>query len=157
MNKKLNLEPIGTVINNKGQFGLNIFKPYNTGLKELNHFSHVLVFWWASRCDNETDRSKTLTSLPYANNKEAGVFACRSEYRPNPIAITMCPIIKLDENKGIVDLAFIDADNETPVLDLKPYIPVSDRIKSVKVAEWFKDWPEWYEDAGSFFSQFRFE
>lgn len=154
MEDKFEIKAIGEVISDKGQFGLNIAKPYIAGLKELNRFSHVLVFWWADRCDNKLDRERVVTPLPYADNLEAGVFACRSEYRPNPIAVTICPVIKINENTGKVDLAYIDAEHETPVLDLKPYIPVSDRIKSVQVPEWFKGWPEWYEDAGEFFSQF---
>ena len=38
-----------------------------------------------------------------------------------------------------------------PVLDLKPYLPVSDRVRDVTVAEWMKDWPMWMEEAGEIF------
>lgn len=47
-----------------------------------------------------------------------GVFATRAEYRPNPIAMTTCKILKVDEVKGIVTVADIDAYNGTPIIDL---------------------------------------
>jgi tRNA (Thr-GGU) A37 N-methylase len=53
----------------------------------------------------------------------------------------------------IVHLAWIDAFDGTPVLDLKPYIPISDRVRDVRIAEWLADWPEWMEDAAEFFAE----
>ena len=49
-------------------------------------------------------------------------------------------------------LAYIDAFDGTPLLDIKPYIPVCDRVKNVKTATWFESWPEYYEEAEEFFS-----
>lgn len=40
-----------------------------------------------------------------------------------------------------------------PIIDLKPYIPISDRIRDYKVAEWLADWPEWMEDAAEYFAE----
>ncbi|MBT7191838.1 MAG: hypothetical protein HN916_16810 [Anaerolineae bacterium] len=62
-------------------------------------------------------------------------------------------IIDVDVEKGIVTLPWIDAFDGTPILDLKPYMPVSDRIRDYKVAEWLVDWPEWMEDAAEFFAE----
>ena len=103
--------------------------------------------------DTEKYRSIMTTELPYAPGVEAGVFACRSEYRPNPIAVTLMAVLSVDVENGIVVLPWIDAFDGTPMLDLKPYIPISDRIRDFKVAEWLADWPEWMEDAGEFFAQ----
>jgi tRNA (Thr-GGU) A37 N-methylase len=50
-------------------------------------------------------------------------------------------------------LDYIDAVDGTPLLDIKPYIPVCDRARTSAVPAWFRDWPEWMEDAGAFFSQ----
>jgi len=35
------------------------------------------------------------TELPYAPDVETGVFACRSEYRPNPIAVTTMMVLSV--------------------------------------------------------------
>ena len=50
-----------------------------------------------------------------------GVFATRSPLRPNPIALTAAEIIHTDQEKGLIRVTFLDADNGTPVLDIKPY------------------------------------
>jgi tRNA (Thr-GGU) A37 N-methylase len=79
---------------------------------------------------------------PYAD-KLTGVFACRAEYRPNPIAITTCKILEVNEQKGAVEVPWIDAYNGTPIIDLKAYFPVCDRVKQPYIPDWLKGWPEW--------------
>jgi tRNA (Thr-GGU) A37 N-methylase len=86
--------------------------------------------------------------LPYAEGEIAGVFACRSEYRPNPIAVTVCEIVSIDEEAGTVGLTNIDAFDNTPLLDLKPYIPVVDRVQEVKTPDWYAEWPQWFPAEG---------
>ena len=152
--KKFQIESIGYTRGPEGGFRLEIFKPYRPGLGQLANFSHVMVFWWADQHDNVKSRQRVTTPLPYAEGVEAGVFACRSEYRPNPVAVTTCPILNIDEADGVVNIAYNDAFDNTPIIDLKPYLPVSDRVRDVKVAEWFSSWPDWYEDAGEFFAKF---
>jgi len=147
------LFPIGTIHALDGNFSLEIFEPYRPGLKKLANFSHAMIFWWADQHDNPHDRAITTTQLPYAPGVEAGVFACRAPYRPNPIALTTMLMLDVDVENGIVLMPWIDAEDGTPLLDLKPYIPISDRIRDVSVAKWFADWPQWMEDAGEFFAK----
>ncbi len=147
------LHPIGYVRANQGSFYLEILEPYRPALKEIHQFSHVMVFWWAHQHDNAEQRAILTTELPYAPGVTAGVFACRAPYRPNPIALTTMLILDVDEENGRIILPWIDADDGTPILDLKPYIPISDRIRDVNVAKWFADWPQWMEDAGEFFAE----
>jgi len=153
--KTFQLRPIGVVraSDEEQSYLLQIEEPYRPALKQLDQFSHVLIFWWADRHDNAEHRSVMTTELPYAPGVEAGVFACRAEYRPNPIALTTMMVLHVDVEAGVVVLPWIDAFDGTPVLDLKPYIPISDRVRDVRVAEWFAGWPEWMEDAGEFFAQ----
>ena len=149
------LRPIGYVhaSDAEGSYILKIDEAYRPALKEMEQFSHVMIFWWADKMDVKDKRNIMTAELPYAPGVEAGVFACRSEYRPNPIAVTTMMIIDVDVKKGIVILPWIDAFDGTPILDLKPYMPVSDRIRDYKVAEWLTDWPEWMEDAGEYFAE----
>lgn len=153
--KTFQLHPIGMIeaSDEEQSYIVQIDAPYRAGLKQLDRFSHVQIFWWADKMDTKKYRSIMTTELPYAPGVEAGVFACRSEYRPNPIAVTLMAILSVDVENGVIVLPWIDAFDGTPVLDLKPYIPISDRIRDFKVAEWLTDWPEWMEDAGEFFSQ----
>jgi tRNA (Thr-GGU) A37 N-methylase len=99
------LHPVGTVHANdeEGRYSLEIEKPYRPGLNQMDQFSHVLVFWWADNMDTEEYRRITTTKLPYAPGVEAGVFASRSEYRPNPIAVTTMMVLDVDIENGIVN------------------------------------------------------
>jgi tRNA-Thr(GGU) m(6)t(6)A37 methyltransferase TsaA len=144
------VHPIGYVRQGDQGFYLDILEPYRPGLKMLDRFSHAHVFWWFQDHDNDQDRNIMQQDLPYAPGTVAGVFATRSNYRPNPIALSTCFLFDVDEKNGTVHVGWIDALEGTPVLDLKPYIPVSDRIRDVKVAEWFAKWPQWLEDAADF-------
>jgi tRNA-Thr(GGU) m(6)t(6)A37 methyltransferase TsaA len=135
-----------------GFFAVKLLPEFREAMEGLDQFQHVIVLWWADRQDSPQARHTLLTELPYAPGIQAGVFACRSEYRPNPIGITISQILEIDKSQGIVRLAWIDAFDGTPVLDLKPYLPVSDRVRDVSVADWMKDWPVWMEDAGEYFA-----
>ena len=79
-----------------------------------------------------------------------GVFATRSPLRLNPIALTTVSILKIDHDRGIIHIPYIDAENGTPIIDLKSYHPSIDRIKDVSVPEWCSHWPKWYEDSADF-------
>ena len=69
-------------------------------------------------------------------NPLTGVFACRAPVRPNLIGFTACRIIKVEGN--IVEVADLDAQNGSPILDLKPYIPAGDAIPDAVTPEWLK-------------------
>ena len=153
--KSYQLMSIGRVSVNEadGRYLLEIDPPYREALRQLDRFSHVMVFWWADQMDGKEARQILTTKLPYAPGKSVGVFACRSEYRPNPIAVTTMPILSVDVEAGEVILPWIDAFDGSPVIDLKPYIPICDRIRDLHVAPWMADWPLWMEDAAEYFAQ----
>jgi tRNA (Thr-GGU) A37 N-methylase len=79
-----------------------------------------------------------------------GIFATRSPIRPNPIALTAVQIIRMDYEKGIIQIAYIDADDNTPVLDIKPYTPSLDRVEAPGVPNWCSHWPISLEQSENF-------
>lgn len=79
-----------------------------------------------------------------------GIFATRSPIRPNPIALTAAEVIRIDYQKGIVWLTYIDANDKTPLLDIKPYTPSMDRIENPRVPKWCGHWPKSLEESGEF-------
>ena len=147
------VEPIGYVRAEAGSYHVEILEPYRPALYMLGQFSHAHFIWWADENDDPEARNLLQADLPYAPGQRAGVFACRAEYRPNPIGITTCFLVDVDEDAGIISIPWIDAYDGTPVLDIKPYMPVSDRIRDVHVASWLEDWPMWMEDAAAFFAE----
>lgn len=142
------LQPIGTVQRPDEGFFLHIAPPYRAGLKQLDQFSHVIVLWWADQQDTPESRNQLTCYPPYAPDKITGVFATRAEYRPNPIGLTVCEIVGLDEANGLIQVRNVDAFAGTPILDLKGYFPVCDRVKEARIPDWL-DWGiDWLPEEG---------
>jgi len=145
------VHPIGKIQNNEEGCLLIINPEYIPALQALDGFSHLNVIWWFSDFDSEEARSVLQTPQPYKNAPETmGIFATRSPVRPNPIALSTSEIIHIDDQNGIIQLAYIDANDGTPVLDLKPYTPSLDRVETPDVPAWCGHWPRSIEDSGDF-------
>lgn len=142
------MQPIGTIRRNGDTVDLEIDKEYRPALRLLDQFSHVMVFWWADRFDSKEGRSQLQCEPPYAKEHLTGVFATRSPLRPNPIAMTTCKLVNLDEPNGMVQVANLDAFDGTPIVDIKAYFPVCDRVQEARIPEWLSDWPEWMPEEG---------
>jgi tRNA-Thr(GGU) m(6)t(6)A37 methyltransferase TsaA len=146
--KSITVFPIGFVRRTDSGLLLEIDEEYRPGMKQLDKFSHLMVLWWADKHDNKNSRSTFQCEPPYAEGHLTGVFASRAEYRPNPIAITTTKIHDVDIENGIIKVGDIDASDGTPILDLKAYFPVTDRVQNVTIPDWLSDWPEWMPDEG---------
>lgn len=145
------VSPIGMIKNNeKGAF-IEIEQKYIPALQALDGFSHIDVLWWFNNYDDEQSRSVLQAEQPYKNApKIMGIFATRSPIRPNLIALTVSEIINIDFEKGVIEIAYIDANDNTPVLDIKPYTPSLDRVESPVVPTWCSHWPKNIDESGYF-------
>lgn len=149
--KTFNVKPVGHVKTNEGRFFIELNSEYIPAIKQLGEFSHINVLWWFHQLDKEEHRNVLEVKAPYKNSPEVmGVFATRSPMRPNPIALTACQIIELDEEKGHIYLAYIDAEDNSPVLDIKPYTPSLDLVSSFLAPDWCAHWPKSLEESESF-------
>jgi tRNA-Thr(GGU) m(6)t(6)A37 methyltransferase TsaA len=145
------IHPIGYVhVSDTGYF-LEFEPQYIPALRGLAGFSHAQVLWWCHLLDDPEARSILECDQPYRNAPaRMGIFATRSPLRPNPIALTAVQILSIDEDQGRIYIPYIDAEDGTPILDLKPYHPSVDRLRKASVPKWCQHWPEWYEDSASF-------
>lgn len=142
---------IGTICNNENGTFIKLEAKFIPALEALDGFSHLNILWWFSNFENAQFRSILETEQPYKNAPEKmGVFATRSPIRPNPIALTAVEVIHIDYQNGIVQIAYIDANDNTPVLDLKPYTPSLDRVEAPSVPAWCSHWPKSLEQSASF-------
>jgi tRNA-Thr(GGU) m(6)t(6)A37 methyltransferase TsaA len=132
--REFTVNPIGWVRKTPESIGIILNREYQSGLLGLDEFSHVYVFYWFDRNDNPEKRS-VLQVHPRGDkqNPLTGVFATRSPARPNLIALTLCRIIEVKDN--IIEVDRIDALPDTPVLDLKPFIPHSETSEAT-VPSW---------------------
>ncbi len=130
------VRPIGYAHGIDGGVRLDIIEEFRPGLKLLREFSHVLVFWWAERQDNDIKRSIVQAQPPHAPSIVAGVFACRTEFRPNPLVMALCPMITVDEERGVIDVSDLSIDDGAPLVDLKAYIPDHDAVPDARIPDW---------------------
>ncbi len=110
-------------------------KRFQQALDGVEDYSHLLVLFWlaripASRRGMMKVHPKSRDDLPLV-----GVFATRTQYRPNPIGLTLVRL--LSREKNTLRVRGLDAINGTPVLDLTPISPVHEFPNRPRVPGWY--------------------
>ena len=114
--------------------GLTEIDPaFRDGLLGLDAFSHIIVCYWLHENDTPAGRSR-LQLRPRKNpaNPLTGVFATHSPRRPNPIAMTLCRLVRVEGTT--LHIEDIDAFDGSPVIDIKCYIPYDRR--EIQLPDW---------------------
>jgi len=95
-------------------------------LKDLETCSHVVVLYWMDKSPRDL-----VLQVPAHYGVQRGTFALRSPARPNPIALSVAKLIRIDGNKlSVVGLDCLDG---TPLLDIKPYFASTDSVPDAVV------------------------
>lgn len=111
-----------------------IYKEYEAGLEGIEDFSHLNIIFWMDRIRRSERQLLKARPRGHQDMPMLGIFATRSPHRPNPIGLTL---VKLVERKGnILRVNGLDALNDTPILDLKPY-DKWDSAEHMKVPRWW--------------------
>lgn len=111
-----------------------VAKKYQEGLNDLRQFSHIFVIYFLDKV-NKVELTTHPGPPDAVNLPRVGVFASRSQYRPNPIALRLVKLVKVEKNT--VEVKGLDAVDNTPVLDIKPYVKGFDRPDSFTTADWY--------------------
>ena len=141
--KGIEMQPIG-IIEHSGKGSLvRVFPAYLEGLKGIQEFSHVWVFYWFHENDDPTGRA-FLRVHPRKDprNPLTGVFGTRSPLRPNLLAMSLCKIKGVKPETGEIVVDSLDARDGSPLIDVKPYLPYSDRAEDLRLPEWAKTPPD---------------
>jgi tRNA-Thr(GGU) m(6)t(6)A37 methyltransferase TsaA len=94
---------------------LEILPQFETGLTDIEGFSHLYVLWIFDRAGEFE-----LLGTPPSDNRPHGVFATRSPRRPNPIGLTVVEFVRREG--CFLHVRGIDMLDGTPILDIKPYL-----------------------------------
>lgn len=126
----MEFKPIG-FLKNENEIVIN--KEYQEGLKGLDKFSHCIVLFNFHKMEDFSQ--KYITGHPKRKKElpKVGVFSMRSPHRPNKIGMTVVEIISINNN--VIKIKNIDAINDTPIIDIKPYSPIDLKKDAV-----FPDW-----------------
>ncbi len=102
---------------------VEVFKKFRSGLKDIEGFSHIILFHRSKGFDLEV--------VPFMDDKVRGVFSTRAPRRPNQIGLS---VVQLNTIKnGILYIQNADILDGTPLLDIKPYVPDFDHRQNVRL------------------------
>lgn len=107
--------PRGLGAKHEAEGVLEILPEFETGLTDIDGFSHLFVLWLFDRSGGYE-----LMGTPPSDNRPHGVFATRSPRRPNPIGLTVVEL--LARNGSGLRVRGVDMLDGTPILDIKPYL-----------------------------------
>ena len=103
-------------------------------LRGLEGYSHLWLIWQFSESVRE-HWSPTVRPPRLGGNQRVGVFATRSPFRPNPIGLSSVRILSIDlhtEEGPVIFVAGADLMDQTPIYDIKPYLPHVDSHPEAK-------------------------
>jgi len=95
-------------------------------LTRVETLSHIIVLYWMDR-----SRRDLVLQAPQHYGEQFGTFALRSPARPNPIALSVARLLKVDGTK--LQVVGLDCLDGTPLLDIKPYFSSTDAIPDAEV------------------------
>jgi tRNA-Thr(GGU) m(6)t(6)A37 methyltransferase TsaA len=114
---------------------IELLAPYNDIeiTRGLDDFSHL---WLSFIFHRHLDKGwNTTVKPPRLDGKQRfGVFATRASFRPNPIGLSLVELDFIEQKKGQVLIHIKGADlvDQTPIIDIKPYVPYSDSLPNAK-------------------------
>jgi tRNA (adenine37-N6)-methyltransferase len=97
---------------------------FDDALSDLHLFSHIWILFVFDQ--NAHWRPKVMP--PMGSDTKRGVFATRSPHRPNPIGMSVVQLLSVDMAQRMIHVVGIDILDGTPVLDIKPYVPMADIV-----------------------------
>ncbi|MBP1625656.1 MAG: putative cytosolic protein [Holophagaceae bacterium] len=90
------------------------------GLKGIEGFSHLHLIYHLHQAE-----PGPLVVKPFLIDEPTGIFACRYPERPNAIGLSVVRLLGVEGCRLVVE--DVDMLDGSPLLDIKPYYPKSDR------------------------------
>lgn len=102
-------------------------------LQGIEDFSHL----WLQFVFHQTIAQgwKPLVRPPrLGGNRKVGVFATRSTFRPNGLGLSVVALerVGVENGRWFLDISGFDLLDQTPIVDIKPYIAYSDALKDAR-------------------------
>ena len=122
---------------------IDIVPELNQAIDSIDKFSHVWVLFMFHKNTNISKRLKAkhpfdglklMVEPPKAGGQKVGVLSCRTPHRPNPIGLSLCRVVRVE--KGAIIVSGLDCLDGTPVVDIKPYLPIVEVVPDAQVPHW---------------------
>jgi tRNA-Thr(GGU) m(6)t(6)A37 methyltransferase TsaA len=105
---------------------VEVFPEYAAGLRDLDGFERIWLVYWFHRA-----RAAELVVTPYLDTTPRGLFATRAPCRPNPIGLSAVQLLGIVGS--VLEVEGLDILDNTPLLDIKPYIPAFDAFEAKRI------------------------
>ena len=102
---------------------VEVFREFEAGLKDVDTFSHIYLLYLLDRAGKVE-----LVRETFLDDVSHGIYASRHPCRPNGIGMSIVKLIKREGN--MLTIEGIDVLDQTPLIDIKPYVPRFDSIES---------------------------
>ncbi len=102
---------------------VHVQEQYADGLQDLEGFSHIYLIYLFHKVEKTR-----LMVVPFMDTTERGVFSTRSPLRPNHIGLSIVELVNI--NNRVLTVKGVDVLDQTPLLDIKPYIEAFDRVEN---------------------------
>lgn len=135
MAQSFQIYSIGCIHNQNGKAWIEVDAPYKNTIQGLDAFSDILVLYWLH--ENDTPEGRNVLQVHPQNNSTSlltGIVATHSPRHPNRIALTRCQSLGVHDLR--IDLKTIDASDNSPLIDIKSYIPSKRGGIDVKIVSW---------------------
>lgn len=121
------------LVSNISTIEIDLAYSQDEAFRELETFSHIWIIFIFHGLENKKWKP-TVRPPRLGGNQRVGVFATRSMFRPNPIGLSVVELSGIERIGDKVILTIVGGDflDATPVIDIKPYIPYVDSVKTVK-------------------------
>jgi tRNA-Thr(GGU) m(6)t(6)A37 methyltransferase TsaA len=111
--------PLQPLADTAGESRIEISEAHRGCLADVDGFSHL---WVLAHLHESTGWDSTVPA--FLDDQPRGTFATRSPHRPNPIGMSLARVVAVTDSAVVVD--GLDLLHGTPVLDLKPFVPLFD-------------------------------
>ncbi len=111
--EEMPIQPIGAAA---AQGKIVLEAAYAEGLDDIEGFSHLILIYQFHRA-----KGFDLKVKPFLDDQVHGLFATRAPRRPNPIGLSVVPLLRREGN--LLWVGAIDVLDGTPLLDIKPFVP----------------------------------
>jgi tRNA-Thr(GGU) m(6)t(6)A37 methyltransferase TsaA len=105
-------------------------------LEGIEDFSHLLVLYWAHLVP---EAARSLLKIHPIGREEfplKGIFATCSPARPNPVLVNAVRL--LERNRNVLRVSGLEAVDGTPLVDIKPYVPLYFKVEDPCLPDWMK-------------------
>jgi tRNA (adenine37-N6)-methyltransferase len=124
--------PLQTVAAPEAEATVELHERVHGALRDLDGFSHLWLLVHLHRVDGWTPEVTPFLD----DDRPRGVLATRSPRHPNPVGLSLVELLAVEP--GALRIRGIDLLDGTPVLDVKPYVPLFDARVDVRTG-WFAD------------------